>query len=68
MRPLPITAKEQEKKLPDKDKKNIDGEQKKVTPEETNNAFVNIPLDPVTFNEIECQHISNGNFGLILKE
>lgn len=42
--------------------------QKKVTPEETNNVFLQIPLDPVTFNELEYQHISGGSLGVVLKE
>ncbi|CAC5381877.1 LRRK2 [Mytilus coruscus] len=74
LRPMPITEKNSkvvkiekvEGKLSDTtEDKNV---QKKVTPEETNNVFLQIPLDPVAFNELEYQHISGGSLGVVLKE
>ncbi|CAG2234887.1 LRRK2 [Mytilus edulis] len=74
LRPMPITEKNSKvvkiekvevKPSDTTEDKNV---QKKVTPEETNNVFLQIPLDPVTFNELEYQHISGGSLGVVLKE
>jgi hypothetical protein len=27
-----------------------------------------IPLDPIAYNEVECQHLNNGSIGAYLKE
>lgn len=63
MRPLPIT-------LAIGEVQKDDGTQpKKANSEEPNtNPFLDIPLDPIAYNEVEYQHLSGGRLGMTLLE
>ena len=36
--------------------------------EEEKNCYIEVPLDPVTFNELEVNHIHSGHLGVVLRE
>ena len=43
---------------------NLDDDDKEIKKK----CYIQVPLDPVTFNEMEVQHISYGSLGAVLRE